>query len=128
MLSFSISYPALIKLPYFRTSVKEGIIMGERRPKDRVTVGITLFASVFADHLVLWFLLSAFLFFSFFFWFRNFAKMRIIKKLKGLFCCNIPISSFLKLPHFEKHFEVFSAHLEDDFSLVEFLKTSFLRI
>ncbi len=102
--------------------------MCERRLKDRVTLGETLFASVFADHLVLWYLRSAFLFFSFFSWLRNFAKMRIIKNLKGLFCCNIPISSFLKLPHFEKQFEVFSAHLEYNFSLVEFLKTCFLRI
>jgi hypothetical protein len=45
----------------------------------------------------------------------HFAKMRKIKNLKGLFCCNIPVSSFLKLQHFEKQFELFSAHLEYDF-------------
>jgi hypothetical protein len=100
MLSFSISYPALIKLPYFRTSVKEGIIMGERRPKDRVTVGKILFASVFADHLVLWYLLSTFLFFSFLSWLRNFAKMRIIKKFKGIILLQYSHFFFSKMATF----------------------------
>jgi hypothetical protein len=40
MLSFSISYPDLIKLPYLlcRTSLKEGI-GDESRPKDMVKIG-----------------------------------------------------------------------------------------
>jgi hypothetical protein len=39
MLSFSISYPYLIKLPYFADlSLKEGI-QGEKRPKERVKTG-----------------------------------------------------------------------------------------
>ncbi len=35
------SHPDLVKLPYLRTSVKEGI-RGERRPKDRAKTGVTL--------------------------------------------------------------------------------------
>jgi hypothetical protein len=39
---FNISYPDLIKLPYFAdlTSLKEGIRGGENRPKDRVKTGL----------------------------------------------------------------------------------------
>jgi hypothetical protein len=40
MLSFSISYPDLIKFPYFADlALKEGIRGGENRPKNRVKTG-----------------------------------------------------------------------------------------
>ncbi len=41
MLSFNISYPDLIKNLYFADTMKEGFER-ERRPKDRVTLRITL--------------------------------------------------------------------------------------
>jgi hypothetical protein len=42
-LSFSISYPDLIKLPYFADlTQKGGGIGGEKRPKDRMTLRKTL--------------------------------------------------------------------------------------
>jgi hypothetical protein len=37
MLSFSISYPDLIKLPYFADLTQREGIGGENRPKDRIT-------------------------------------------------------------------------------------------
>jgi hypothetical protein len=39
MLSFSISYPDLLKLPYFADLTERGDIGGEKRPKDRVKTG-----------------------------------------------------------------------------------------
>jgi hypothetical protein len=39
MLSFSISYPDLIKLPYFVDLAQRGGDRGELRPKDRVKTG-----------------------------------------------------------------------------------------
>jgi hypothetical protein len=39
MLSFSISYPDLIKLHYFAYLIQRGDIGSERRPKDRVKIG-----------------------------------------------------------------------------------------
>jgi hypothetical protein len=37
--SFSISYPDLIKLPYFAALTQREGIGGEKRPKDRVKTG-----------------------------------------------------------------------------------------
>ncbi len=41
MLSFSISYQDLIKFPYFADTTEKGD-RGESRPKDRVTLPISL--------------------------------------------------------------------------------------
>jgi len=41
MLSFNISYPNLIIFPHFMDTPKEGF-EGERRPKDKVILWITL--------------------------------------------------------------------------------------
>jgi hypothetical protein len=38
MLGFSISYPDLIKFPFFATSLEKGM-GGEQRPKDGMTLG-----------------------------------------------------------------------------------------
>jgi hypothetical protein len=42
VLSYSISYCDLIKCPYFADTTERGDRGGERRPKDRVTLPITL--------------------------------------------------------------------------------------
>jgi hypothetical protein len=39
MLGFSISYPDLIKSPFFATSLEEGMGGGEQRPKDGMISG-----------------------------------------------------------------------------------------
>jgi hypothetical protein len=42
MLIFSISFPDLIKIPYFMDTPEREGFGGERRPKDRVTLQIIL--------------------------------------------------------------------------------------